>query len=67
MWYHTEFTHRVDWAYEHEAEAEQAMREVVDRFDGWEGTPYKLDLETAQEVRARYRELVANKTDGDTE
>jgi len=67
MWYHEEYTHRVEWEYEHEAEAEQAMKEIVDGFEEWEGIPHKVDLETAQEVQARYRELVGDKTDGDTQ
>jgi len=67
MYYHEAMTHRVDWEPDHEAEAEQAMREVVERFDEWNGTRYKVDLETAQAVQARYRELVEANPDIDTD
>ena len=48
----------VEWNPEHEEEAEQAMQEVVDRFDEWNGVRYSLERETAKEVRERYAELV---------
>ena len=55
--------HEVEWNPEHEEEAEQAMHEVVDRFDGWEGVPYSLERETAEKVKDRYTELVEEQTE----
>jgi len=58
MFYHTRFTHRVDWNPEYEPEAEQAMSEIVADFDTTADAPVQVDFETAQAVKARYRELV---------
>jgi len=58
MFYHTAFTHRVDWQPDYDAEAEQAMSENVADFDTTADAPVKVDFETAQAVKARYRELV---------
>jgi len=58
MYYHTAFTHRVDWEPEYDAEAEQAMSEIVADFDTKADAPAEVDLETAQAVKARYRELI---------
>jgi len=58
MYYHEDMTHRVDWAPEYEAEAEEAMSEIVADFDTTADAPVQVDLETAQAVKARYRELV---------
>jgi len=58
MFYHTAFTHRVDWEPEYDAEAEQAMSENVADFDTSADAPVKVDFDTAQAVKARYRELV---------
>jgi hypothetical protein len=66
MYYHEDMTHRVEWNPEHEAEAEQAMSDVLDRFDSWEGSRYKVSRETAQEINARYRELIEANPDIDT-
>jgi hypothetical protein len=66
MFYHTAFTHRVDWNPEHEAEAEEAMSDHVADFDTAADAPVQVDLETAQAVKARYRELVEANPDIDT-
>ena len=58
MYYPADLSHRVNWEPEYEAEAEQAMANVLDRFDSWEGTRYKVSKETAQEINDRYRELI---------
>jgi len=58
MFYHTAFTHRVDWEPEHDAEAERAMSEIVDDFDTTADAPVKVDFDTAQAVKDRYREVV---------
>jgi hypothetical protein len=58
MYYHTAFTHRVDWVPEYDAEAEQAMSEIVDDFDTTADAPVKVDFDTAQAVKDRYREVV---------
>jgi len=58
MFYHTAFTHRFDWEPEYDAEAEQAMSENVADFDTSADAPVKVDFDTAQAVKARYRELV---------
>jgi len=58
MYYHEDMTHRVDWEPEYEAEAEQAMSEIVADFDTTADAPVKVDFDTAQAVKARYRELV---------
>jgi len=58
MYYHTAFTHRVDWNPQYEAEAAEAMSEIVADFDTTADAPVQVDLETAQAVKARYRELV---------
>ena len=55
--------HTVEWNPEHEKEAERAMREVVDRFDEWNGTRYSLERETAKAVRERYAELIEEQTE----
>ncbi len=57
MYYHTAFTHRVDWNPEYDTEAEQAMSEIVADFDT-DDVPVQVDFETAQAVKARYQELV---------
>lgn len=49
---------KVVWRPKNEAAAEQAMSEVVDRFDEWNGTRYELDNETARAVNERYREIL---------
>ena len=59
----TESGHEVEWNPEHEKEAEQAMEEVVDRFDGWNGVRYSLERETAKTVQERYAELVEERTE----
>jgi hypothetical protein len=66
MYYHTAFTHRVDWNPEHEPEAEEAMSEIVADFDTTADAPVQVDLETAQAVKARYRELIEANPDIDT-
>ena len=66
MYYHTAFTHRVDWNPEYDAEAEQAMAEIVADFDTTADAPVKVDFDTAQAVKARYRELVEANPDIDT-
>ena len=48
---------RIDWDPEDETAAEQAMKELVDRFDEWNGSPYKVDYETARAVQDRYADL----------
>jgi len=58
MFYHTAFTHRVDWEPDYETEAAEAMSEIVADFDTTADAPVQVDLETAQAVKARYRELV---------
>lgn len=58
MYYHTAFTHRVDWEPEYEAEAAEAMSAIVAEFDTTADAPVQVDFETAQAVKARYRELV---------
>jgi len=63
MYYHTHFTHRVDWEPEYDAEAEQAMSEIVAEFDTTADAPVEVELETAQAVKARYRELVEENPD----
>jgi len=65
MFYHTAFTHRVDWSPQYEAEAEQAMSEIVADFDTTADAPIQVDLETAQAVKARYRELIESNPDID--
>ena len=59
----SETGHTVEWSPEHEELAEQAMQEVVARFDEWNGVPYSLEGETAREVRERYAELVEERTE----
>ena len=59
----SESGHTVEWEPEHEKVAEQAMQEVVDRFDGWNGVRYSLESETAREVNERYAELVEEQTE----
>jgi hypothetical protein len=66
MYYHTAFTHRVDWEPEYEAEAEQAMSEIVAEFDTTADAPVQVDFDTAQAVKARYRELVEANPDIDS-
>jgi hypothetical protein len=66
MYYHTAFTHRVDWKPEYDAEAEQAMSEIVADFDTKADAPLKVDFDTAQAVKARYRELIEANPDIDT-
>jgi len=66
MFYHTAFSHRVDWVPEYDAEAEQAMSEIVADFDTTADAPVKVDLDTAQAVKARYRELIEDNPDIDT-
>jgi hypothetical protein len=66
MYYHTAFTHRVDWEPEYEAEAEQAMSEIVSEFDTTADAPVQVDFDTAQAVKARYRELVEANPDIDS-
>jgi len=66
MYYHTRYTHRVDWNPGHQVEAEEAMREIVDEFDTTADAPVQVDLETAQAVKARYRELIEANPDIDT-
>jgi len=63
MYYHTAFTHRVDWEPEYDAEAEQAMSEIVADFDTTADAPVQVDFETAQAVKARYRDLVESNPD----
>jgi len=58
MFYHTAFTHRVDWEPEYDTEAAEAMSEIVADFDTTADAPVQVDLDTAQAVKARYRELV---------
>jgi len=58
MFYHTAFTHRVDWDPEYDTEAAEAMSEIVADFDTKADAPVQVDLDTAQAVKARYRELV---------
>ena len=48
----------VEWNPKNEDAAEQAMIDVVDRFDEWRGSRYDLDPETAEQVQERYREIV---------
>jgi len=67
MYYHEDMTHRVNWEPEYDAEAEQAMADVLDRFDSWEGTRYKVSHETALEINTRYRELIEPNPDIQTE
>ena len=55
--------HTVEWNPEHEEEAKQAMSEVVDRFDAWNGVRYSLERETAKDVQERYAELVEERTE----
>jgi hypothetical protein len=66
MYYHTTFTHRVDWEPDYDAEAEEAMSEIVADFDTRADAPVKVDLDTAQAVKARYRELIEANPDIDT-
>jgi hypothetical protein len=66
MYYHTAFTHRVDWEPEYEAEAAEAMLEIVADFDTRADAPVQVDFETAQAVKARYRELIESNPDIDT-
>jgi len=66
MYYHTAFTHRVDWEPDYDAEAEEAMSEIVADFDTIADAPIQVDLETAQAVKARYRELIESNPDIDT-
>lgn len=47
----------IRWRPDDEAAAEQAMMDVVDRFDGWKGSRYDLDNDTAAAVRERYDEI----------
>jgi len=65
MYYHTGFTHRVDWNPQYEAEAEQAMSEIVTEFDTTADAPIQVDFDTAQAVTARYRELIKANRDID--
>jgi hypothetical protein len=58
MYYRTDMTHRVDWTPNHQAEARQAMEEVVQGFDSTTEPPVEVGPETAEAVQARYRELV---------
>lgn len=58
MYYRDNTVVRIEWSPDDEAAAEQAMDEIVDRFDGWNGTRYELDGETAAAVRDRYAEIV---------
>jgi len=67
MYYHTAFTHRVDWVPEYDAEAEEAMSEIVADFDTTADAPVQVDLETALAVKARYRELIEANPDIQTE
>jgi hypothetical protein len=70
MFYHTAFTHRVDWNPEYDAEteeAEQAMSEIVADFNTKADAPVKVDYETALAVKARYRELIEANPDIQTE
>jgi hypothetical protein len=67
MYYHEDMTHRVNWNPEHQAEAEEAMVDVLDRFDSWEGSRYKVSKETAQEINDKYRELIEANPDIQTE
>jgi len=67
MYYHTAFTHRVDWEPDYETEAAEAMSEIVDDFDTTADAPVQVDLDTAQAVNARYRELVEANPDIDRE
>jgi len=66
MFYHTAFTHRVDWNPEHDTEAAEAMSEIVADFDTTADAPIQVDLETAQAVKARYRELIEPDPDTST-
>lgn len=66
MYYHTYYSHRVDWNPEYDAEAAQAMSEIVADFDTTADAPVKVDFETAQAVNARYRELIEANPDIDT-
>jgi len=65
MFYHTAFTHRVDWEPQYDAEAAEAMSEIVADFDTTADAPVEVDRETAQAVKARYRELVKANPDID--
>jgi len=66
MLYHTAFTHRVDWEPEYDTEAAEAMSEIVAEFDTRADAPVQVDLDTAQAVKARYRELIEANPDIDT-
>jgi hypothetical protein len=66
MYYHEDMTHRVDWNPEYEAEAAEAMSEIVAGFDSTADAPIQVDLETAKAVNARYRELIEPDPDTDT-
>jgi len=60
MYYHNAYTHQVDWEPEYEQHAVTAMQEVViDSFDPDNG-PIEVEQETAQQINARYRELLTN-------
>lgn len=50
--------HQIEWNPEDETAAEQAMDEIVDRFDGWNGTRYELDRPVARSVVDRYNEIL---------
>jgi len=63
MYYHNEMTHRVDWNPQHTAHAVTAMQELVDELYSEGDDPVEVDLATANEVNARYRELVKNDPD----
>jgi len=67
MYYHEHYSHRVDWEPEYDAEAAEAMSEIVADFDTTADAPVQVDLDTAQAVNARYRELVEANPDIQTE
>lgn len=50
--------HPIKWNPDDETAAEQAMSEVVDRFDGWNGTRYELDRAVSRSVLDRYNEIL---------
>ena len=55
--------HEIKWKPDDKEAAEQAMQDVVDRFDSWNGSRYSLESETAEKVLNRYDELVGGDDD----
>jgi len=56
-------TGTVGWDPEHTAHAVTAMQELVDELYSEGDDPVEVDRATADQVNARYRELVANDPD----